>query len=109
MPACLRIRCPWTTQLVSSGPPLKASTVGSVSRNLLIPPLAGTIASGACTKANPTFTKACDWSHGVPQLFWKYDFYNYPMPVCTPVELYPEYIDDKLGKGTWVADSEALS
>ena len=33
---------------------------------------------------------ACDWWHGVPQLFWKYYFDNYTIPSsCVEVDLYP--------------------
>ncbi|KAL2041849.1 hypothetical protein N7G274_005634 [Stereocaulon virgatum] len=33
---------------------------------------------------------ACDWWHGAPQLFWKYYFYDYPIPSsCVQVNLMP--------------------
>ncbi len=33
---------------------------------------------------------ACDWWHGVPQLFWNYLFYNYSIPSsCAEVNLIP--------------------
>lgn len=31
----------------------------------------------------------CEWSHGVPQLFWKVNYISYPSPVCAQVELRP--------------------
>ncbi|MDI1489153.1 MAG: hypothetical protein OHK93_008431 [Ramalina farinacea] len=32
----------------------------------------------------------CDWWHGLPQLFWKYNFYEYLLPCsCAQVELHP--------------------
>ena len=36
----------------------------------------------------------CDWWHGVPQLFWKYKTYDYPLPTnCALVELYAEAVE----------------
>ncbi|KAK4691532.1 hypothetical protein P7C71_g5489, partial [Lecanoromycetidae sp. Uapishka_2] len=33
---------------------------------------------------------ACDWWHGLPQLFWSYVFYNYTLPSsCVQIELQP--------------------
>ena len=33
---------------------------------------------------------ACDWWHGVPQLFWNYVEYNYSIPSsCAEVNLVP--------------------
>lgn len=35
----------------------------------------------------------CDWYHGVPQLFMKWDYYNTTAPSnCAMVDLFPEYI-----------------
>ena len=44
------------------------------------------------SSANLGFVLACDWSHGVPQLFWKVNYINYPLEVCSQVDLYAEYI-----------------
>ena len=32
----------------------------------------------------------CDWWHGIPQLFWKVDYLNYPVSSCAAVELITE-------------------
>lgn len=36
---------------------------------------------------------ACDWWHGLPQLFWKVSHYNYSISSCAQIELIPETID----------------
>lgn len=39
------------------------------------------------------FILACDWSHGVPQLFYQYSYTKYTLPdSCAVVALFPEYI-----------------
>ncbi|KAG8526131.1 uncharacterized protein KY384_000124 [Bacidia gigantensis] len=36
---------------------------------------------------------ACDWYHGVPQLFWKFSYADPPIPCsCATVQLYPEAV-----------------